>query len=396
VYVSASRGSVEKRTDAELVALARSGDRDAFGHLVERHQQMAKRIAMGLVPNEDIARELVQEAMLQAYLSLDHLRDDGRFKSWLYGITLNVCRSHIRDQKTVLFSLEALAGGLRFDAIRFSGAVPGPQEVAEEQELHRMVLEAVNALSSKNRAVILLFYYEQLSLREVAAILGVSVVAVKGRLHKARKQLRERLLPLYSEIRYAVPIEERRKTMIKVSVADVVKQREFYVVVLLDEAGRRILPIWVGPYEGESTAIYLLERPVFRPLTHKFMANLLEAIGAELEEVRVEALKESTFYAVAKLRSGDTVQEVDARPSDAIALALHTGTPIYVVEEVLERAGMDIPEEVGTTPQLGKGLDSIVKEWEEERQAAESRPCPTEEEIEKACQELIAFVFTPQ
>ena len=101
---------MEKRTDAELVALARSGDRDAFGHLVERHQQMAKRIAMGMVPNEDIARELVQEAMLQAYLSLDHLRDDGRFKSWLYGITLNVCRSHIRDQKTVLFSLEALAG----------------------------------------------------------------------------------------------------------------------------------------------------------------------------------------------------------------------------------------------------------------------------------------------
>jgi bifunctional DNase/RNase len=131
-------------------------------------------------------------------------------------------------------------------------------------------------------------------------------------------------------------------------------------------------------------------------MTFKFMASLLEATGAELDEVRVEALKEDTFYAVAKLRGGGRVEEVDARPSDAIALALHTGSPIYVLEELLERAGKDLPEEVGTAPQLGKGLDSIVRTWEEERQAAESHLCFTETEIEKAekaYQELIAFVF---
>ncbi|MCP4535824.1 MAG: sigma-70 family RNA polymerase sigma factor [Chloroflexi bacterium] len=387
---------MEKRTNAELVTLARRGDRDAFGLLVKRHQQMVRRIAMGMVSNEDIARELAQEAMLQAYLSLDHLRDDGRFKNWLYGITLNVCRSYIRSQKTATFSLEAIAGGLQFDAIRFSATVPDPQKAAEEQELHHLVLKAIDTLSSKNRDATLLFYYEQLSLRQVAASLGVSVGAVKGRLHKARKQLRERLLPLYSEVSHTVPVEKRRKTMIKVSVADVVKQNEFYVIVLLDEAGRRILPIWVGPYEGEAIAIHLLEQSVPRPLTHKFMANLLETIDAELEEVRVEALQENTFYAIAKLCSGDTVQEVDARPSDAIALALHTGSPIYVNGEVLEREGMDIPAEVGMTPQLGQGIGNLMKEWEKERQAAESRSCATAEEIEQAHQELIALVFPPQ
>lgn len=92
-----------EKTDAELVALARSGDKDAFGQLIERYQLLVKRIAIGMVANDDIAQDLVQEAMLQAYLSLNHLQEDGRFKNWLYGIVLNVCRSYIRDQKAVFF-----------------------------------------------------------------------------------------------------------------------------------------------------------------------------------------------------------------------------------------------------------------------------------------------------
>lgn len=76
---------------------------------------------------------------------------------------------------------------------------PDPQKIAEEQELYSLVLEAVNALSPKNRTATLLFYQEQLSLHEIAALLGVSVAAVKGRLHKSRLQLRIKLLPLYVE-----------------------------------------------------------------------------------------------------------------------------------------------------------------------------------------------------
>lgn len=78
---------------------------------------MAKRIAIGMVGNRDIAQDLVQEAMLQAYLCLDCLQDDKRFRNWLYGIVLNVCRSYIRDARAVFFSLEAMAGGWKFDAI---------------------------------------------------------------------------------------------------------------------------------------------------------------------------------------------------------------------------------------------------------------------------------------
>jgi len=185
--------------------------------------------------------------------------------------------------------------------------------------------------------------------------------------------------------------------MIKVTVADVVKQeredKHFHVVVLLDEAGRRVLPIWVGPVEGQAIAMGLREYTSFRPMTFDFMAKLLQVAGVEVEEVRVEALKEDTFYAVVKLHSGDRVREIDARPSDAIALALRLGSPIYVAEGVWAKAGFDIPEETGKGPGLGQGLDDIAKEWEGERQAFQSRPCPTEEEIDKAHRELMAFIF---
>ena len=389
---------MQRERDSELVALARSGHERAFGRLVEHHQHVARRVALGMVGNDGIAQDLVQEAMLRVYLSPEHLRDDERFSGWLYGIVLNVCRSYIRDQKRDFLSWEALVGGLRFDAIHFSGLDPDPQEVVEARELHSMVLDAVNALSPKNREATLLFYYDQLSQQEISAILGISVVAVKGRLYKARRQLRERLLPVYLKVHGVVPAERRREGMVEVSVADVVRKKvdegEHWIIVLLDEAGRRILPIWIGPYEGDAIALQLLEKRVPRPLTYDFMANLLEAAGAELVEVRVEALKENTFYAVAKLRSGDMIHEIDARPSDALNLALRSGSPIYAAEEVLQAAGIDIPEAI-KMPELGKGLDSIKTEWKEKFKAA--KPRPTKEQMvkvsQKSIQELIAFLF---
>jgi bifunctional DNase/RNase len=188
----------------------------------------------------------------------------------------------------------------------------------------------------------LLFYYEQLSLKEIAARLNISVVAVKGRLYKSRQRLRLKLLAFYQ----VEQILERRRKMIKVTVADVVKQGEeiekSFVAVLLDEAGQRLLPIWIGPSEGYSIATNLLGHSRPRPLTYTFMANLLKAAGAELEAVWVGALKDTTYYATARIRMGDSVREVDARPSDAINLALCTASPIYVAEAVMETASVDI------------------------------------------------------
>ncbi|GAC1522956.1 MAG: RNA polymerase sigma factor RpoE [Ktedonobacteraceae bacterium] len=181
---------MEQKTDAELVLLASEGNRDAFAYPEERFQQRVRRIAMHMVAGEEIARELAQEALLQAYLSLEHLRDPVSFKSWIYGITLNVCKSYLRDQKVDALSLESVMGGMRCDML-LDDAID-PQGVVEERELRQVVFQAVQSLRPGDRAAAHLFYYEQLTLREVAAILDVPLAPGKGRLHRARHQLRER------------------------------------------------------------------------------------------------------------------------------------------------------------------------------------------------------------
>lgn len=191
---------MSEQSDLELIFLARQGNKAAFGRLVLRYQPMAQRIAKRMIGNEDLAQELVQDAMLQAYLSLEKLHDPKRFKSWLYGIVLNICRNNLRRRKVILFSLEAMVGDLATEPLPIDESSRDPQQVAEHKELRTALLEAIDTLSHNNRQATLLFYHEQLSLQEVAVRLNISVSAAKGRLHKARHQLRERLLPLQAQI----------------------------------------------------------------------------------------------------------------------------------------------------------------------------------------------------
>jgi RNA polymerase sigma factor (sigma-70 family) len=398
---------VEDRTDTELVALARRGDKDAFGVLAQRYQLIARRFAARLVGGGDGVPDLVQEAMLQAYLSLENLRNPARFKSWLYGIMLNVCRSHLRDRKVNSFSLEAIIDGLHFFPAPFSSPVLTPEKIAEERELYQIVLDAVNTLSPGDRDIILLFYYAQLSLSEIITVMNISVGSIKVRLHRARQRLKTVLLEQHPEI---IPQDKRRKIMVKVTIADVVKVErkdelkqiyEQYVIVLHDEEGKRLLPIWVGPNEGESIAIGLSDFATPRPLTHNFYSSLLQAINAKVEEVRVVALKKDTFYAVVKMRCGKKTVEVDARPSDGIALAVLNDVPIFVAEEVLETAGGIIPEAVKGSPNR-KGLEKIITGLEERQrqyqahlnQARKQYRERSQEDIARANEAFIAAVFS--
>lgn len=108
-----------ERTDASLVALV--------CELIECYQAMAQILMVRLVGNIDIAREIVQEAMLQAYLSLNNLRDDAHFKSWFYVIVLNLCHRYLREQKRSTLSLEAMLTGLNSSAIHLLKSLPDPQ-----------------------------------------------------------------------------------------------------------------------------------------------------------------------------------------------------------------------------------------------------------------------------
>ncbi len=119
-----------------------------------------------------------------------------------------------------------------------------------------------------------------------------------------------------------------------------------FVVILKDEINKRWLPIVVGPAEAQAIAIQMEEMQPPRPMTHDLMKNLLDSLHAAINRVIVCDLKENTYYATIDLKKNGSHQQVDARPSDAIALALRTGAPIFVEEEVMKRAS--ISEELET------------------------------------------------
>src|SRR5436190_3332201 len=154
-----------ERTDSELVALARSGDKRAFEQLIERHSAAVRGASFKIVQNEEVARELAHEAVLQAYLSLGRLRDGEQFAAWLRGIVVNLGRRYLRQQARGFLSME----NLEQEPI---AASPDPEQVIEQREQARLVLAAVESLSSPNRDAARLFYFEQLSVREVAEVLG--------------------------------------------------------------------------------------------------------------------------------------------------------------------------------------------------------------------------------
>ncbi|HEY8152920.1 MAG TPA: bifunctional nuclease family protein [Myxococcota bacterium] len=124
------------------------------------------------------------------------------------------------------------------------------------------------------------------------------------------------------------------------------------VVILEEESGERMLPIWVGPAEASSIAAEIHQQRPARPNSHDFAARLIEGLDGELLRVVVTELRDGTYYAILVLQANGKRVEIDARPSDAIATALRAGAPILVREPLFEEAA--------ETPEPGDGRQSVA------------------------------------
>ena len=124
----------------------------------------------------------------------------------------------------------------------------------------------------------------------------------------------------------------------RVIVSDLNDQQAMY---LREVGGTRTFPILIGQFEAQSINRRLLEEEPFRPMTHQLLKNVIASLGGAIEEVLITEMKEHTYFAVLKVRVGDTVYDIDCRPSDAIAMAVHYSPilPIYVAEQVLNEVG---------------------------------------------------------
>ena len=133
------------------------------------------------------------------------------------------------------------------------------------------------------------------------------------------------------------------------------------IVILRSKKGRKILPIWVGIFEALAISRGLEGAKTPRPLTHDLIYSLIEKLKVKVTEVRVIDLRNNTFFAEILLRSRREAIHIDARPSDAIALALRTKVPIYVEEKVLKGA-----KTVDQTKELDKEYKNFLEDLKEE------------------------------
>lgn len=331
------------KTDAELVAEARQGAREPFAELIGRHWDTAVFLAGRVLGSAGLAADAAQEAAIAAMTGLERLRSPDRFGAWFCGIALNVARRWLRQLRPEIPGLpEGREDGR-------AGAAPGPAEAAEAAELAARVRGAVAALPNGQRDAVLLFYLQGLSHREVASELGISTGAVKSRLHQARAALAPSLAPLMD-----LPEEEpmpgtgtaagtAAADWADVTVTEIRRSGEAdiaarkHVMVLRERNGQRSLPIWIGPAEATALAVALEAPTEFpRPFTYQLAASLVQAAGSQLREVRITRLTEGVFYASVIVEGPAGPQEVDARPSDAVNLALVTAAPIRIDSRLLD------------------------------------------------------------
>jgi RNA polymerase sigma factor (sigma-70 family) len=328
---------------------------------------VARRLA-----GDDEAEDVAQEAFLQAYLALSRLREPERFGSWVAAIAVNLARMRLRRRREI--PLEPWLEGGRL-------APPTePPRADDDLEFLELVRSAVELLPARERDAVLMYYVDGLSSQEIAALLGELSGTVRVRLHRARRRLRARLAP---------HLEPRKEPgMVEVTLEDVIVRvltggnadvprlanQRVRIVLLKERDGERVVPIWVGPPEGDALALQLGGESLPRPLTADLMARLVEATGASVERVAVSSLREDTFYATITLAIGDDSREIDARPSDALNLAARVGAPIYVDRPIVDKCGIapdqldreaarvdvEVPEEPSEwrslTPELVKSL----------------------------------------
>jgi RNA polymerase sigma-70 factor (ECF subfamily) len=181
--------------EAELVRRAQRGDGKAFGGLVARYQDKIYRLARRMTETDEDAEDVLQEAFVKAYKSLPTFEGKSRFSTWLYRITVNLALMKLRKRKIDAVSMDIPVSTEEGSVPReFENGRPDPLQRLVEQESRDVLDRAIAHLPAGYRAVFVLRHVEELSTEETARILGISVAAVKSRLHRTRILLREQLL----------------------------------------------------------------------------------------------------------------------------------------------------------------------------------------------------------
>ena len=182
--------------DERLLAAARAGDKQALEALLERHQEQVYRFGMKMCRDPEDARDVLQDTLLAMARSVRDFRGASSLSTWLYTVARSFCIKKRRRSKFAPEEERSLESDVASEAKRLAAPGDHPDDALAGREVERALEQAIGALEPTYREVLLLRDVEGLSASEVAEVLGVSVQAVKSRLHRARLSVRERVAPL--------------------------------------------------------------------------------------------------------------------------------------------------------------------------------------------------------
>jgi RNA polymerase sigma-70 factor, ECF subfamily len=190
-----------ERDERELIRRIRSGEKELFHELIRPYERSVYGVIHSVLPNPADAEEVAQEAVFKAFLHLDQLADDEKFKAWLLRVAVNESRMRRRKDRPQLYeSFDEDAGEDEegdFRPRQFADWRDLPSEALDREEFRSAVREAIAKLPEKYRLILLLADAQSLCYEEIAAILNITLANVKTRLHRARMKLQEQLGPTF-------------------------------------------------------------------------------------------------------------------------------------------------------------------------------------------------------
>lgn len=183
------------REDGQLVRRCLKGDERAYGRLLEKYRRPVYGIVRRMIPNDEEARDIAQEAFIRAFRSLKTFDPERSFANWIFRIATNLCIDHHRRRKLATVPLVRTdKDGEEERQVEVEASGPTPAEEFSDRERSRRLLEMVNALPPLYRAVLLLRHMEGRSYEEIAGILDLPLGTVKARIHRAHRLLKEKLV----------------------------------------------------------------------------------------------------------------------------------------------------------------------------------------------------------
>jgi RNA polymerase sigma-70 factor (ECF subfamily) len=188
--------------DQELIEQILSGNQNAFRLLVDKYQVLVFNTCIGFVGNRQSAEDLSQEVFIETYRSINKFRGDAKLSTWLYRISVNKSLNYIRDHKkhNLVRSLERFFYGEKEESLEVEDYVFGTADAPLEQQQHALELhKAISTLPDNQRIAFTLNKFDDLSYKQIAEVMDVSLSTIESLIHRAKKNLQKRLAAYYKE-----------------------------------------------------------------------------------------------------------------------------------------------------------------------------------------------------